>query len=263
MLLRASVQPCTATTAREQHTCQPCAQAAGVHGIRTATRPEELLPGLLLETVAAHHLLPCRRVHVTLAAVPVTVCAGSLRRRRRLGPAWVPARCCQARGHRRTIFFSRGVHNRRSRPVRDPARFVANLRARQPRRLAVDPTRLVCLPPRLCSIEGTARNSETLARYRTALGIIHAVPSPQVAGPACSTRTVTDRAGSPGQRRAARCRAASVLSAVLNSPAPRAFGGRPRGAAAVGARAGGGSTAPRPPGAPRRLEPPARRSPAT
>jgi len=50
----------------------------------------------------------------------------------------------------------------------------------------------------------------------------------------------------------AQCRAACALCAVRNSPAPRAFGGRPRRAGAVVPP----RTPPRTPGARRRMEPP-------
>ena len=55
-------------------------------------------------------------------------------------------------------------------------------------------------------------------------------------------------ASSDRQRRAAQCRAACALCAVQNSPAPRAFGGKPRSAGAV--------DPPRTPGVRRRMEPP-------
>jgi hypothetical protein len=56
------------------------------------------------------------------------------------------------------------------------------------------------------------------------------------------------RASSDRQRRAAQCRTACALSAVRNSPVPRAFGGRTRSAAAVAPRIRSGSTHPRTPG---------------
>ena len=66
------------------------------------------------------------------------------------------------------------------------------------------------------------------------------------------------------KRGAAQCRAALAVCAFRNSPAPRAFGETPPSAAAVGApRARSGSTPLWPPGAAKRLEPPACRSRAT